>query len=199
MKKISSDGINLIIDEEKFRAEAYQDHTGIWTIGYGHTATAYPGRVISKDEAVRLFRKDIEIKENCVNNNVVVGLTQQQFDALVSLTYNIGCTNFRKSTLLKKLNQRDYHGAYLEFPKWNKAGGEVLRGLVNRRAKEQELWAKGGEKPESKPLLPFFMPKEQSTQSSSRYDNYFVYGSLGAGIVAVALLWKSLINKNSFA
>ncbi|WP_312069487.1 lysozyme, partial [Acinetobacter sp.] len=77
-----------------------------------------------------------------VNNLVKVPLSQNQFDALVSLTYNIGSTAFKNSTLLKKLNAKDYAGAADQFLRWNKGGGKVLKGLVRRREAERALFLK---------------------------------------------------------
>ena len=77
----------------------------------------------------------------CVNKYVTYdNLTQHQFDALVDFTFNVGCGNFRGSTLLKKLNRGDVTGAADEFPKWKYAGGKVLLGLIRRRAIEREIF-----------------------------------------------------------
>ncbi len=80
--------------------------------------------------------------EKTVNQSVKVSINQNQFDALVSLTYNIGEQAFKDSTLLAKLNKGDYLGAADQFPRWNKGGGEVMKGLVRRRADERVLFLK---------------------------------------------------------
>ena len=80
--------------------------------------------------------------KNAVSRYVSVPLTQNQFDALVSFCYNVGQSSLLSSTLLKKLNNKDYKGASNEFLKWNKSGGKVLQGLVNRRKDEREVFLK---------------------------------------------------------
>ena len=86
--------------------------------------------------------EDLKKFEHAVDQAVKVSIDQNQFDALVSLTYNIGAGAFRNSTLLKKLNVGDYHGASAQFDVWNKASGRVLQGLVNRRSVERTLFDK---------------------------------------------------------
>ena len=71
-----------------------------------------------------------------------MGINQNQFDAMVSFTYNLGCANLKSSTLLKKVNKGDFAGATKEFPRWNKAGGRVLAGLTRRRKAEADLFSK---------------------------------------------------------
>ena len=85
---------------------------------------------------------DLKKFESAVNSAVTVPINQNQFDALVSLTYNIGTGAFKESTLLKKLNAGDCRGASAQFVVWNKGGGKVMQGLVNRRAVERELFEK---------------------------------------------------------
>ena len=86
------------------------------------------------------IQNNLKIFECTVNDAITGVLTQNQFDALVSLTYNIGSGAFKNSTLLKKLNAGDYKGAANQFDVWVNAGGKRLQGLVNRRAKEKELF-----------------------------------------------------------
>ena len=120
---------------------------GVWTIGIG--TTVYPnGTKVKKgdsctlDQAKSYFSHDLKRFEASVNNLVKVPLSQNQFDALVSLVYNIGSGNFASSTLLKKLNAKDYAGAAEQFPRWNKGGGKVMKGLVRRRDAERALFLK---------------------------------------------------------
>lgn len=94
------------------------------------------------EQAKQLKAQDLKRFEKTVNNLVKASLTQNQFDALVSLVYNIGPSAFEKSTLLKKLNAGDYQGAADQFIVWNKSGGKVLQGLVDRRTKERKLFLK---------------------------------------------------------
>lgn len=145
--KISQVGIDLISSFEDTKLTAYDDGVGVWTIGIG--TTVYPNGVKVKkgdkctlEQAKEYFAHDLKRFESSVNNLVKVPLSQNQFDALVSLTYNIGSGNFASSTLLKKLNAKDYQGAADQFPRWNKAKGKVLNGLTRRRAAERALFLK---------------------------------------------------------
>ncbi len=142
---VSTAGIDLIGGFEGLRLAAYQDSVGIWTIGYG--TIKYPngvrvkkGDTCTKEQAVSYMQYDLIEFVNTVKSSVKVPLKQTQFDALVSLTYNIGSSAFSNSTLLKKLNAKDYAGAAAQFDVWNKAGGKVIAGLTNRRAKERKYF-----------------------------------------------------------
>ena len=138
--KVSENGLRLIKEFEGLRLKAYQDSVGIWTIGYGHTAGVKEGDVITEEQATEFLRDDAIFAEQCVSNSIRVPVTQNEFDALVAFTFNVGCGNFRKSTLLAKLNEGDYEAAAREFHRWNKAGGQVLAGLTRRRAAEAQLF-----------------------------------------------------------
>lgn len=145
--KISNVGINLISSFEDTRLKAYDDGVGVWTIGIG--TTVYPngvkvekGDTCTLEQAKTYFKQDLSKFEKTVNDYVKVPLSQNQFDALVSLTYNIGSSAFRSSTLLKKLNKSDYQGAADQFPLWNKAKGKILNGLTRRRTAERALFLK---------------------------------------------------------
>ncbi|WP_332604790.1 lysozyme [Acinetobacter sp. ESBL14] len=140
-------GINLITSFEDLVLTAYDDGVGVWTIGFG--TTVYPsgvkvkkGDVCTKAQAVSFFQHDLRRFEAAVNQAVKVMINQNQFDALVSLAYNIGETAFKGSTLVKQLNAGNYKAAADQFPQWNKGGGKVLKGLVRRRAAERELFLK---------------------------------------------------------
>ena len=100
------------------------------------------GDACTPEQAKSYFKHDLAKFEKTVNESVTVPLTQNQFDALVSLTYNIGSGAFNNSTLLKKLNKGDYQGAADQFLVWNKAGGKVMKGLVRRREAERALFLK---------------------------------------------------------
>ncbi|HDU5651462.1 TPA: lysozyme [Klebsiella aerogenes] len=144
----SDEGIALIKDFEGCRLTAYPDPgTGgaPWTIGYGWTLPVdgkpvRPGMTIDQATADRLLKTGLVSYENDVLKIVKVKLTQGQFDALVSLAYNIGSRALSTSTLLKKLNDGDIKGAADEFLRWNKAGGKVLNGLTRRREAERALF-----------------------------------------------------------
>ena len=152
----SQAGIDLITSFEGCRLTAYQDSVGVWTIGYGHTSGVYQGMTITEEEAIAFLRQDLKTGENAVNSNVTYGINQNQFDALVSFTFNVGTGNFTSSTLLKKLNAGDVNGAANEFDRWIYAGGQVLEGLVRRRAAEKQMflsgsWEGGGVDPDPDP------------------------------------------------
>lgn len=100
------------------------------------------GDTCTLEQAKEYFAHDLNRFESSVNKLVEVPLSQNQFDALVSLTYNIGQTAFSNSTLLKKLNAKDYQGAADQFLRWNKGGGKVMKGLVRRREAERALFLK---------------------------------------------------------
>lgn len=137
-------GIALIKRFEGCRLEAYQDSVGVWTIGYGITSATgfkvYKGQKITQEQADELLLKHLTTYERAVARNVRVPLTDNQFAALVSFTYNLGEGALKSSTLLKKLNKGDYQGASKEFGKWVKAGGKKLKGLVDRREAERQLF-----------------------------------------------------------
>ena len=136
----SLNGIELIKDFEGRRLVAYQDSVGVWTIGYGHTKTAHEDKLIIKSTADRLLAEDLAEFEKYVDTYVTVALTQNQFDALVSWTFNLGPGNLKESTMLKKLNQGLYAEVPDEMRRWNKAGGKVLEGLIRRREAEAKLF-----------------------------------------------------------
>ena len=143
-KKTSSLGKKLIQEFEGFRAKAYLCPAGVWTVGYGTTRIngnkVTEGTQLTTEEAEIFLEQDLKQFEDCVNKNVLVELTQNQFDALVAFVYNVGIGNFQKSTLLKNLNSGDYESAAKEFLRWDKANGKKLSGLTRRRKAEQKLF-----------------------------------------------------------
>ncbi|RFB01473.1 lysozyme [Parvularcula marina] len=142
--RISNDGIALIKRFEGLELEAYRDAVGILTIGYGHTGDdVYEGQVINEAEAEAILRRDLDRFEVAVNEGIKAPTAQSMFDAFVSLSFNIGSGAFKKSTALKRHNKRDYVGASEAITWWNKAGGNVLTGLVRRRAAEEALYLEG--------------------------------------------------------
>ena len=147
MMIVTTSGIEMICAFEGLHLSAYDDGVGVWSIGFG--TTVYPSGVRVKEgdectleQAKSFMAHDLKKFEHAVEQAVKVSIHQNQFDALVSLTYNIGAGAFRNSTLLNKLNVGDYHGASAQFDVWNKAGGRVLQGLINRRAVERMLFDK---------------------------------------------------------
>lgn len=143
--RITRDGLELIKKFEGLRLYAYQDSVGVWTIGYGHTSRAGPPKVephmrITAEEAEQILRDDLRLFERFVRERVKVKLNDNQYSALVSFTFNLGPGNLSRSTLLRKVNERDFAGAAKEFKKWVRAGGKVLKGLEVRREAERELF-----------------------------------------------------------
>ena len=138
--KISKEGIALIKKFEGIELQAYQDSVGVWTIGYGHTKGVKEGDNISLKQAEAMLEEELVEYEGYINNMVELGLEQNQFDALVAWVYNLGPTNLRESTLLKVLNQGLFDEVPYEIKRWNKAGGQVLNGLVRRREAEALLF-----------------------------------------------------------
>ena len=138
----SQKGINLIKKYEGCKLQAYKCPAGVWTIGYGHTAGVKKGDKISQELAEVYLKKDLYIRCTQVSNLVKVPLTQNQFDALLSLEYNIGITYFKSSTLLRLLNQGKYNDAANQFDRWVYANKKKLAGLVKRRSIEKALFLK---------------------------------------------------------
>lgn len=142
-ENIGDKGVELIKHFEGFEEEAYQDVVGVWTIGYGHTGGVRAGQVLDLDDGERILREDLKKFERAVRRRVLVELNQDQFDALVSWTFNLGEGNLKVSTLLRRLNNGEHDAVPSEMARWNKAGGEVYDGLVRRRRAEGKLWADG--------------------------------------------------------
>jgi lysozyme len=165
MRDINDAGIELIKsfegipdgDPTTVKIDPYLDPVGIWTIGWGHAIAVgdawlrgaenrkaaralYPGG-ITIEQAETMLRGDVMDSCRDVESLVKKPLTDNQFAALVSFTFNLGRGNLAKSTLLRKLNAGDYAGAAAEFGRWNKADGKVLSGLVKRRAAEAALFS----------------------------------------------------------
>lgn len=138
--RTSQRGLNLIKSFEGLRLQAYQDAVGVWTIGYGTTRGVTSGMSISKEQAERMLLNDVQRFEPDVQRLITAPLNQNQWDALMSFTYNLGAGNLESSTLRRLLNAGDYAGAAEQFPRWNKAGGKVLTGLARRRSAERELF-----------------------------------------------------------
>ena len=162
---VSKAGLELIAGFEGWRADLYEDVAGHCTIGYGHLVhqgniTAADkkgpfGKGITKEQGMALLHKDAQRMVQAVRDCVTVPLSQGQFDALVSFTFNVGAGALRRSTLVKRINagERDVAG---EFLKWNKAGGKVYAGLTRRRTAEAAMFTGGAPKPvtPAKPAKP---------------------------------------------
>lgn len=144
--KTNHSGLDIITHFEGFSSTPYKCPAGVWTIGYGSTrhpdgqpvtAATEP---IDETEALEWMAGDLADTEKQVAWLITAPLTENQFSALVSFTYNLGAGNLQSSTLRMKLNRENYDGAADEFPKWRRAGGEILAGLVKRRAAERSLF-----------------------------------------------------------
>lgn len=126
------------------RLKAFWDATGkLWTCGFGHTKGVTEDTTCTPDIAQSWLLSDVADAVYSVKYYIDIELSQEEFDALVDLCFNIGSGNFQHSTLLEKLNQRDYLGALAEFQKWDMSGDEVLPGLRSRRQAEAALFALG--------------------------------------------------------
>lgn len=162
--KISCVGIDLIKkweglgdgDRSLPGLQPYMDAVGIWTIGYGHAITVggkflrgrsqkavaydiYDGG-ITLEEAELLLREDLRRFEAAVNRYIKVPTAQHEYDAFVSLSFNIGAHAFKKSSALREHNRGNKEDVPRRIKLWNKAGGRVLRGLVNRREEEAKIY-----------------------------------------------------------
>ena len=138
--KISEEGKALIKKFEGCKLEAYKCPAGVWSIGFGFTKDVKEGDVWSQTHAEEMLEIELEEYEGYINDLVDVPLEQHQFDALVAWVYNLGAGNLISSTLLMKLNAGSYEDVPHEIQRWNKAGGEVLEGLVRRRKAEALLF-----------------------------------------------------------
>ncbi|NTU76220.1 MAG: lysozyme [Alphaproteobacteria bacterium] len=139
-RQVNSAGVALIKNFEGLHLAPYLCPGKIWTIGYGHTRTVHANMKITPDQAEQLLEDDLRLVEKAVARLVKVPLTDNQFAALVSFSFNVGAANFERSTLLKLLNRGWYEQVPAQFMRWNRASGEVLGGLSRRRAAEARLW-----------------------------------------------------------
>jgi lysozyme len=182
MRRINADGIALIKQWEGLRLETYRCSAGVLTIGYGHTSSVIPGMHITETEAERLLMRDLAIFEAEVSRAVDVEITDNQFAALVSWTYNIGVSAMRGSTLIRKLNTGDYASVPAELARWNKIKGVVSPGLSNRRAAEAGLWARGS----------FVSSRDIAPTTPAYNSNGVDAGKIGGVAAAVATVAPAL-------
>lgn len=148
-RDLNAKSLNLIKEVEGWRACAYKDVAGKWTIGYGHLIVANDGLCkptpttqccITQAQGEALLKSDVKAATDCISRIVKVSLTDNEFGALTSWAYNIGCANASSSTLIKKLNAGNKGEVCSELKKWIYAGGQVSQGLINRRNKECNLF-----------------------------------------------------------
>ena len=137
---ISKEGIALIKRFEGCELEAYLDSVDIPTIAYGRIKNVQMGDTCTKEQAEERLEEEMPEYEGYINNMVKIDLEQCQFDALCSWVYNLGPTNLSESTLLKVLNEKKYDEVPAQIRRWNKAGGQVLEGLIKRREAESLLF-----------------------------------------------------------
>jgi lysozyme len=145
---VSNDGLATITFFEGMVLKSYKDAVGIWTVGIGHTAAAGPpipraDLTITKEAAFNVLRGDCKITDEGIERLVRTDLEQYEFDALMSLTINIGVGGFGKSSVLRHLNAGNRLAAADSMLLWDKAGGRVLKGLTRRREKERNLFLTG--------------------------------------------------------
>lgn len=172
--KLSTNGLDLIKHFEGYHKRlpdgscaAYLDTLAkphVWTVGYGLTEGVHAGMVLTEQEASDRFAKELSGHEAAVIRLVTVPITQHQFDALVSFSYNCGWGALGRSTLLRRLNAGDYDGASREFRRWNKAGGKVWPGLVRRRAAEAAMFLDPDVEPDE-PDMPQSVDAQQAKPS----------------------------------
>jgi len=141
---INQNGIDLVKSFEGWAPCWYRDAAGYPTIGYGHLIKSgepySSGTCITTEQGEDLLKSDIHSAETCVNRAVTIPLNGNQFSALVSFTFNLGCGSFSSSTLLRRVNAGDFAQVCPELLRWNHAGGQVLAGLTRRRQAECDLF-----------------------------------------------------------
>lgn len=149
MRQVNQAGIDLIRRFEGCRLEAYPDPaTGgaPWTIGYGATGPGIePGVVWTQEEAEARLAEDVQRFADAVERALTVDVSDNEFAAMVSLAFNIGAAAFRKSTLLRLVNDGHFEAAAQQFERWNRAGGRVMAGLTRRRKAERALFETPGD------------------------------------------------------
>ena len=138
--KISAEGKALIKKFEGCKLDSYRCSANVATIGYGHTKDVIDGDSCTQDEAGQMLADDLAEFEGYVDKLVTVDLEQNQFDALVAWTFNLGPTNLKSSSLLVALNEGKKSEVPAQMKRWNKAGGKTLDGLIRRREAESLLW-----------------------------------------------------------
>ena len=138
--QISEEGKQLIKKFEGCRLEAYKCSAGVWTIGYGRTTNVKEGDTCTQEEAEKWLDEELVVYGAYVNDAVLITLEQNEFDALIAWTYNLGSTNLNNSTMLRVLNENQKEDVPHQMRRWNKANGKVLEGLVRRREAEALLF-----------------------------------------------------------
>lgn len=144
--QLSTNGFNLLAELEGVVLTPYKDSAGIPTIGIGSTyyedgtKVTMKDKAITKERAIQLAKNVVKSFEARVNKSILLPMTQNQFDAMVLLCYNIGESSFARSSVVRNFNAGNLQKAADSFLLWNKAGGKVSKGLTNRRQKERNLF-----------------------------------------------------------
>jgi lysozyme len=138
--KTSKEGVSLLKKFEGCKLRTYLDAVDVPTIAYGRTKDVKIGDICTQQQAEDWLEEELVEYEGYVEKAVTVPLEQNQFDALVSWTYNLGPSNLTRSSMLRVLNASDYDNVPEQIMRWNKAGGRVLAGLVRRREAEAEMF-----------------------------------------------------------
>ena len=145
MRHITQRGLDFIKQFEAFSEYHYYCPAGKKTIGWGHIILDNESiqEPLSVDDGEILLKKDVQSSEMAVFRNISVPLSDNQFDALVSFTFNCGAGALQRSTLRMKINREEYGEAAEEFSKWCKIGGNTSKGLLLRRLAEKEIFEEG--------------------------------------------------------
>ncbi len=176
-RRICETGRNFIKAKEALRLDAYQDEANVWTIGWGHTATAKPGMTITEEQAEALLSRDLAVVERAIERLFAVPLTDHQHAAIGSWMFNVGIGGAESSTLRKHLNAGRYDDVPEQLARWKytTVGGHkvVSKGLVNRRAAEADLWAHGSME------TPLPVPRPSSPERSNPAKSKTMQASAG--------------------
>jgi len=145
MRHVSNKGLQLIKQFEGFSSVIYKDSAGLPTIGYGHLVlpqelTSFKNS-ITKSQAEALLKVDLQVAEHAVSRLIKTPLTDNQFDSLVSFTFNLGSATLQRSTLRAKVNRAEHEQVPAEFMRWVYAGGRIIPGLIRRRHAEASLYS----------------------------------------------------------
>jgi GH24 family phage-related lysozyme (muramidase) len=140
---VSTRGTLFIANWEGLRRAAYDDGTGVWTIGYGHTRGVEKGDECTREQALEWLREDIEVAATALRDHITAGLSQTQFDALASFTYNVGENWLHGSHLLSCINAHNWRAAGANILEYCHAGNRIMLGLVRRRHAERRLFLEG--------------------------------------------------------
>lgn len=191
-RKVNDATLSHIKSFEGLRLQAYPDpgsrNGDPWTIGYGSTTGVHKGMVITEAEAEQRLKRDLETAERAVELAVKVPLNDNQFGALVSFAFNVGAGAFRDSTLLRKLNAKDYSAVPAQLARWNKNDGKVIAGLTRRRASEAELWNTPAGNPAGQPAqpIPIDLPDEHEPAPAAKSKSPI--GFIVGVVVVIAII-----------